>query len=87
MEIDPFILFFEILCIDALIQQWYKENVLILLHRNCIGQEFAMNEERVVLAHIIRNFIITLDESRPVVETLFIILRPKDLHLTLKPRF
>ena len=35
-------------------------------HRNCIGQEFALNEERVVLAIILRHFEFFLDETKTV---------------------
>ena len=55
--------------------------------RNCIGQEFALNEERVVLAQILRKFEISLDESVPVKKDFLIILRPKPgLFLKLKHR-
>ncbi len=56
--------------------------------RNCIGQEFALNEEKVVLAHILRNFELSLDESKPPVEKDYLlILRPKHgLHLKFKLR-
>ena len=57
------------------------------LFRNCIGQEFALNEERVALAHILRKFEISLDESRPVKKDFLVILRPKPgLFLKLKHR-
>ena len=47
-----------------------------------------MNEEKVILAHILRNFELSLDETKPPVEMeLLIILRPKHgIHLKLKPR-
>ena len=55
--------------------------------RNCIGQEFALNEERVALAHILRNFEFTLDDSKPLKKDFLIILRPKPgLYLKLKHR-
>jgi cytochrome P450 len=45
--------------------------------RNCIGQRFALMEEKVVLAHILRKFEIksikTVNELKPIAE---IILRP-----------
>ena len=59
----------------------------LLILRNCIGQEFALNEERVALAHILRNFEISFDETKPVKKDFLIILRPKPgLFLKLKPR-
>jgi len=47
-------------------------------HRNCIGQEFALNEEKVALAHILRRFEVSLDEDQGEVE--------KDPLATLKPK-
>ena len=35
--------------------------------RNCIGQHFAMNEIKVFISHMIRNFEISLDEDKPTV--------------------
>ena len=63
-------------------RQWY-----VAPHRNCIGQEFALNEERVALAHILRKFEISLDETKPLKKDFLIILRPKPgLFLKLKHR-
>ena len=46
-----------------------------------------MNEERVVLAHILRNFKISLDETKPIKKEFLVILRPKPgLFLKLKHR-
>ena len=61
---------------------------IFFIFRNCIGQEFALNEEKVDLAHILRNFELSLDETKPPVEMDYrLILRPKHgLHLKLKPR-
>ncbi len=56
------------------------------LVRNCIGQEFALNEERVVIAHILRCFELSLDETRPPEEDFFVIMRPNPLYLKLKHR-
>ena len=48
------------------------------LCRNCIGQEFALNEELVVLSHILRKFVFTFDESHgPVTKYRNLILQPK----------
>lgn len=47
--------------------------------RNCIGQRFALQEEKLVLAHVMRNFTLdstqTFDELKTCAE---IITRPKD---------
>ena len=47
--------------------------------RNCIGQKFALMEEKTVLSKIIRTFQIesvdTIEEVKPVIE---IITRPKN---------
>jgi cytochrome P450 len=56
--------------------------------RNCIGQRFALMEQKVVLAHIIRKFEIksikTVDELKPIAE---IILRPlQGIPIKLIPR-
>ena len=60
---------------------------MVLPFRNCIGQEFALNEERVALAHILRNFEISLDETKKIKKDFLVILRPKPgLFLKLKPR-
>ena len=56
-------------------------------YRNCIGQEFALNEERVVLANILRHFELSLDQNKPVEKDYQLILRPKGgLYLKLKQR-
>ena len=56
--------------------------------RNCIGQRFAMMEEKVILANILRKFEIkslkTLDELKPLVE---MTLKPSTgIPVQLKPR-
>jgi len=45
--------------------------------RNCIGQKFAMMEEKIILAKILRNFRIEVAEPFPVAQPA-LILRPKD---------
>ena len=56
--------------------------------RNCIGQKFALMEEKTVLSKIIRAFQIesvdSIDQVKPVIE---IITRPKDgIRVKLKQR-
>jgi cytochrome P450 len=56
--------------------------------RNCIGQRFALMEEKVILANILRRFEIkslkTLDEIEPYSDLL---LRPKNkITIKIKPR-
>ena len=57
-------------------------------YRNCIGQEFALNEEKVVLSHILRKFELSLDETKlPIKKEFLVILRPKGgLYLKLAHR-
>ncbi|XP_072033186.1 uncharacterized protein [Amphiura filiformis] len=55
--------------------------------RNCIGQNFAMQEMKILMAQIMRHFEISVDESVPVVEMFAIILRAKNgIRLHVKPR-
>ena len=50
--------------------------------RNCIGQNFAMNEVRVVMASIVHRFQLSLESEGPVEPTSHVILRPhKDISL------
>nr|XP_022910600.1 cytochrome P450 4C1-like [Onthophagus taurus] len=56
--------------------------------RNCIGQKFAIYEEKIILAYILKNYKITSTQTeetiKPMVE---LILRPKDgLFIKLEPR-
>ena len=55
-------------------------------HRNCIGQNFAMNEERVVVASIVHRFALSLEEGHKVEIVPKVVLRTKDdIRLNLKP--
>ena len=55
-------------------------------HRNCIGQNFAMNEERVVVASIVRQFRLSLVEGHEVEMVPKVVLRTKnDIQMNLEP--
>ena len=47
-------------------------------HRNCIGHNFAMNEERVVVASIVHRFALSLEEGHKVEIVPKVVLRTKD---------
>ena len=54
--------------------------------RNCIGQNFALNEERVVIASIVNRFKLSLVEGHKVEEAPFIVLRTKyDIKVNIQP--
>lgn len=47
--------------------------------RNCIGQRFAMTEEKIILANIFRNFSIkSLDQRDKIQASAELVIRPKD---------
>ena len=46
--------------------------------RNCIGQNFALNEEKTVVASIVNHFRLAVDKSHKVEVVLSIVLRAKD---------
>ncbi|OWF40062.1 cytochrome P450 4F6-like [Mizuhopecten yessoensis] len=46
--------------------------------RNCIGQNFSMNEQKVMLSRIIKRFKIVLDEDHDVIPVTELTLRPKN---------
>ncbi|XP_043938227.1 cytochrome P450 4F3-like [Protopterus annectens] len=55
--------------------------------RNCIGQNFAMNEMKVTVALILQRYWLTVDESVPVERIPELILRAKNgIHLFLQPK-
>ena len=57
------------------------------LNRNCIGQNFALNEEKVILARIFHNFEIALDPDHEVNYGLELVTKPaNDIKLILKKR-
>ena len=57
-------------------------------HRNCIGQNFAMNEQRVVVASIVHRFALSLEEGHRVEIVPKVILRTKeDIKLRLTALF
>lgn len=53
--------------------------------RNCIGQNFAMNEMKIAIALIIKHFNLEVDESKPVSRIPELVLRSKG-GLWLKPK-
>ncbi|XP_035682579.1 cytochrome P450 4F2-like [Branchiostoma floridae] len=46
--------------------------------RNCIGQNFAMNEAKVLLARLIHKFIFEVDPTRPAQKDVLIVMCAKD---------
>ncbi|XP_066292794.1 cytochrome P450 4F6-like [Branchiostoma lanceolatum] len=46
--------------------------------RNCIGQNFAMNEVKVLLARLIYKFVFEVDPTRPAKKEVLIIMNTKD---------
>jgi cytochrome P450 family 4 len=56
--------------------------------RNCIGQKFAMLEEKTVLSYILRHYKLhSLDNREDIKLISELILRPQDgIHLTITPR-
>ena len=57
-------------------------------HRNCIGQNFAMNEEKSVVASIVHRFALSLEEGQEVEMAPKVILKSKeDIQLRLEPLY
>ncbi|XP_070563914.1 cytochrome P450 4F2-like isoform X2 [Ptychodera flava] len=55
--------------------------------RNCIGQNFAMSEMKIVLSMVLHNFELSLDSCRPVKPMLGLVLQTVDgMHLCLRKR-
>ncbi|XP_053326241.1 cytochrome P450 4B1-like isoform X4 [Spea bombifrons] len=53
--------------------------------RNCIGQDFAMNEMKIAVALTLNTFELSLDPTQPPVKVLRLVLRSKNgIHLRLK---
>ena len=64
-----------------------KKNNNVIFYRNCIGQNFAQNEEKVILAQILCHFDVELDPHHEVNFGLELILKPStNVKLILKLR-
>eukprot|EP00058_Branchiostoma_floridae_P023900 XP_002609390.1 hypothetical protein BRAFLDRAFT_59660 [Branchiostoma floridae] len=46
--------------------------------RNCIGQNFALNEEKVILARLLQKFTFDLDPARPVEKDMIVVMKTRD---------
>ncbi|KAL5509294.1 hypothetical protein EMCRGX_G004635 [Ephydatia muelleri] len=61
-------------------------NPVSLRCRNCIGQSFAINEEKVVVSNILRRFELRVDDSHCIEMDPKVILKAKyDIKLHIKP--
>ncbi|CAH1271888.1 CYP4F2 [Branchiostoma lanceolatum] len=45
--------------------------------RNCIGQNFALNEEKVILARLLHRFTFALDPARPVEKDMIVVMKTR----------
>ncbi|XP_025097140.1 cytochrome P450 4A24-like [Pomacea canaliculata] len=55
--------------------------------RNCIGQHFALNEQKVIIGRILRKFTLTVDPNHKVQRKIALVTRPETgLRLLLTPR-
>lgn len=55
--------------------------------RNCIGQNFAMNEQKVIISRLVQAFHIQLDKKHKVTQSLALVMRPKNgIKVFLHPR-
>ncbi|XP_077989660.1 cytochrome P450 4F4-like [Glandiceps talaboti] len=55
--------------------------------RNCIGQNFAMNELKVSVAMVIHRFFLSVDETKPIERVNQLVLKAVDgIYLYIKPR-
>jgi cytochrome P450 family 4 subfamily V len=56
-------------------------------HRSCVGQVFAMLEEKTILSMLLYHFEFELDHSKPIDPETYIILRPRHgVYVKIKPR-
>lgn len=54
--------------------------------RRCAGQPFAVVEMKAVVALILRNFTLTLDESKPISTEVKVAFAPRKIHFFLERR-
>ncbi|PVD28999.1 hypothetical protein C0Q70_11596 [Pomacea canaliculata] len=55
--------------------------------RNCIGQHFALNEQKVIIGRILRKFLLTVDPKHKIQRKIAAVMRPDTgLRLLLTPR-
>ena len=54
--------------------------------RRCAGQPLAVVEMKAVIALILRNFSLTLDESKPLVTKVELAFGPREIHFFLRKR-
>ena len=49
--------------------------------RNCVGQNLAMFEIKLVLVNLLRKFKLTIDSSHEITKDFFLTLRPRNAYL------
>ena len=89
MKVETQCHLFLFLLVPGTVQQFLFSyvNYFTVCYRNCIGQNFAVYEEKLFLSVFLRNFEISLDDSKPPTKpTCFILLHPDQVCLKLTKR-